>query len=154
MLPRPTKFTLAVGKGEAEKELTAFDTALLDAGIGNTNLLRVSSVLPPKCEFVEKPKFIPAMLLPVAYGTTSSTTPGEKIAAAIAVGIPKDPESFGMIMEFSGKCSAEEAAKKVEEMVKEAFEIRGIPLKEVLVKSIEHTVEKCGSVVAACPLFY
>ena len=47
MIPIPTKFSLVVGHGEGDKKLTAFDAALLDAGIGNMNLLRVSSVLPP-----------------------------------------------------------------------------------------------------------
>ncbi len=154
MLPTPKKFALVVGKGEGKSKLTAFDAALLDAGIGNTNLLRVSSVLPPRCELREKPELSFGMLLPVAYGTISSNQKGQRISAAIGVGIPEDPDCFGMIMEFSGTCSAEEAASAVEAMVREAFEMRGIRLREVLVKSIEHVVEECGAVIAACPLFY
>ena len=38
MLPVPELFTLVVGRGEGKKKLTAFDSALLDAGVGNMNL--------------------------------------------------------------------------------------------------------------------
>ncbi|HOB10119.1 MAG: arginine decarboxylase, pyruvoyl-dependent [Acetomicrobium sp.] len=154
MIPIPTKFSLVVGHGEGDKKLTAFDAALLDAGIGNMNLLRVSSVLPPGCIFEGVFQLPAGSLLPIAYGSLTSDVPGEIISAAIGVGIPEDPSSFGMIMEFSGFCKANEAALKVEEMVREAFAMRNLPLKEVKVKSIEHKVERCGSVIAACPLFY
>jgi len=39
-------------------------------------------------------------------------------------------------------------------MVVEAFDMRGLKLKEVKVKAIDHVVEVCGSVIASCPLFY
>jgi len=154
MLPIPEKFTLSVGKGEGKEKLTAFDAALLDAGIGNMNLLRVSSVLPPRCVYVGDLDMPLGSLLPIAYGSITSDVPGETIAAAIGVGIPDDPDSFGMIMEFSGFCKADEAAQRVESMVVEAFDMRSLKLKEVKVKAIDHIVKVCGSVIASCPLFY
>jgi len=154
MIETPDLYTLVVGKGEGEKKLTAFDAALLEAGVGNMNLLRVSSVLPPRCEFAQKMEMPYGSLLPIAYGSISSDVPGERIAAAIGVGVPEDPGSFGMIMEYSGFCSADEAARKVEEMVREAFEMRALALREVKVKAVDHIVEQCGSVFAGCPLFY
>ena len=154
MLPIPTKFCLVVGYGEGDQKLNAFDAALLDAGVGNMNLLRVSSVLPPKCVYEEVFKMPAGSLLPIAYGSLTSDVPGEIISAAIGVGIPEDPSSYGIIMEFSGFCKADEAALTVEKMVREAFAMRNLLLKEVKVKSVEHRVERCGSVIAACPLFY
>ncbi|AFM21340.1 MAG TPA: arginine decarboxylase, pyruvoyl-dependent [Acetomicrobium flavidum] len=154
MLPIPTKFCLVVGHGEGDQKLNAFDAALLDAGVGNMNLLRVSSVLPPKCVYEEVFKMPAGSLLPIAYGSLTSDVPGEIISAAIGVGIPEDPSSYGIIMEFSGFCKADEAALTVEKMVREAFAMRNLLLKEVKVKSVEHRVERCGSVIAACPLFY
>lgn len=47
MLETPKKFTLVAGSAEGPSRLNAFDNALLAAGIGNVNLLRVSSILPP-----------------------------------------------------------------------------------------------------------
>ncbi|HHV52390.1 MAG: arginine decarboxylase, pyruvoyl-dependent [Synergistales bacterium] len=154
MLPLPTLYMLVVGKGEGKKKLTAFDVALLDAGIGNMNLLRVSSVLPPGCTLASRLDIPAGSLLPVAYGSITSDVPGERIAAAIGVGVPEDPALSGMIMEFSAFTSADEASLRVEEMVREAFAFRGYPLKEVKVKAIEHVVDECGAVIAACPLFY
>ncbi|NMB16013.1 MAG: pyruvoyl-dependent arginine decarboxylase, partial [Firmicutes bacterium] len=47
MLPTPEKFTLVAGGSEGPTGLNAFDNALLAAGLGNLNLVRVSSILPP-----------------------------------------------------------------------------------------------------------
>ncbi|HON33421.1 MAG: arginine decarboxylase, pyruvoyl-dependent [Thermovirgaceae bacterium] len=154
MLPVPELFSLVVGRGEGKKKLTSFDSALLDAGVGNMNLLRVSSVLPPKCAFRTELKMPFGSLLPIAYGSITSDVPGETISAAIGVGVPEDPDSFGMIFEFSGFCPGSEAAIKVEEMVREAFAMRSLGLKEVKVKAIDHVVRECGTVFAGCPLFY
>ncbi|HPD96841.1 MAG TPA: arginine decarboxylase, pyruvoyl-dependent [Synergistales bacterium] len=154
MLPVPELFTLVVGRGEGKKKLTAFDSALLDAGVGNMNLLRVSSVLPPHCTFRESLSMPFGSLLPIAYGSITSDVPGETISASIGVGIPQDPESFGMIFEFSGFCPGSEAAARVEEMVREAFDMRSLALKEVKVKAVDHVVKECGTVFAGCPLFF
>ena len=50
-LPTPRKFTL-LRAAEGGTKLNAFDNALLAAGIGS-NLLKVSSILPPEAEYVE-----------------------------------------------------------------------------------------------------
>ncbi|HDQ92699.1 MAG TPA: arginine decarboxylase, pyruvoyl-dependent [Synergistetes bacterium] len=154
MLPVPEFFTLVVGRGEGKKKLTAFDSALLDAKVGNMNLLRVSSVLPPHCLFRESLTMPYGSLLPIAYGSLTSDVPGETISASIGVGIPQDPDSFGMIFEFSGFCPGSEAAARVEEMVMEAFDMRSLALKEVKVKAVDHVVRECGTVFAGCPLFF
>jgi len=39
-------------------------------------------------------------------------------------------------------------------MVKEAFEVRGLPLNQTLIKGVEHKVKKIGCVFAAVPLWY
>ncbi len=51
MLPIPKKFSLVAGSAEGTSELNAFDNALLNAGIGNLNLIKVTSILPPQVEF-------------------------------------------------------------------------------------------------------
>lgn len=152
MLPTPKKFTLCAGTAEGVYELNAFDNALLNAGIGNLNLLRVSSILPPGAEFVERLDIPAGSLTPTAYGYIVSEEPGELIAASIGVGFSDD--SFGVIMEFSGKCSAKEAEEKVIAMVEEAFKTRDMKLAKVLVKAVEHHVEKCGCAFASAALWY
>ena len=54
MLPTPKKFTIVTGHAEGATPLNAYDHALLASGLGNLNLLRLSSILPPGAEYVEK----------------------------------------------------------------------------------------------------
>lgn len=152
MLPIPSKFKLVVGRGEGTTPLNAFDSALLDAGIGNLNLVRVSSILPPRARLFPDLEIPPGALVPTAYGYLQSCEPGSLIAAAIGVGIGYD--SYGVIMEFEGFCSKEEAEMRVRAMVEEGFRMRALPLRDVLVKGIDHRVERIGSVVAAAVMWY
>ncbi len=154
MMPTPELYTLVAAAAEGEKELTAFDQALLKAGVGNVNLIRVSSILPPGAEFVEVLEIPPGSLLPIAYGSITSSQPGAIIAAAVAVGIGPDNNEYGVIMEFSGHCTRQEAEAEVKQMVTEAFQYRGRELKEIKVASVEHRVVRCGSVFAGIPLWY
>ncbi len=152
MLPTPRKFTICAGSSEGPTRLNAFDNALLAAGIGNLNLLRVSSILPPGAEHVEKLDLPPGSLTPTAYGTITSSTPGERIAAAVGIGFTRD--SFGMIMEYSGVCSREEAEREVGRMVEEAFKQRNLPLARVMVKGTEIVVQHIATAFAAVALWY
>jgi arginine decarboxylase len=150
-LPLATTFTLVAGAAEGPSRLNAFDNALLAAGIGDVNLVKISSVLP--AGVTERPRIgaTPGALVPTAYGATESQVAGERIAAAVAVGLPQDGGS-GVIFEYSGRTSAEEAEAAVRSMVEEAFRRRGRRLREVRSKSVEHTVEKVGCVLAAVAL--
>jgi len=152
-LPIPTQYALAAAAATGRTRLTAFDRALLGAGVGNLNLVRVTSVLPPGAVHRDRLDLPPGSLCPIAYGTISSGVAGQTISAAVAVGISQD--SFGMIMEFSGECSREEAEKVVRGMVEEAFASRGLPLAEVKVKATSITVPEGGvaSAFAGVPLW-
>ncbi|HEX3012158.1 MAG TPA: arginine decarboxylase, pyruvoyl-dependent [Syntrophomonadaceae bacterium] len=152
MLPLPKKYFVTAAVAEGNTELTAFDGALLKARVGNTNLIRVSSILPPGCEYSPDMVIPPGSLVPIAYGSITSVNPGEQIAAAVAVGVARN--SFGVIMEFSGKCSREEAEQQVIKMVKEAFELRGLQLDDIKTAAVDHVVEKIGCAFAAVPLWY
>ncbi|MCS7223998.1 MAG: arginine decarboxylase, pyruvoyl-dependent [Armatimonadetes bacterium] len=139
---------LVAGKGEGLTPLTAFDRALLDAGIGDVNLIKVSSIVPPDCEVVtERPELTPGSLVPVVYIERTSSQPGERIAVALAVG--QGADGFGVVMESEG-LSAEVAEQKALQMVQEAFRYRGRGLVKTIPISVEHIVDQCGCVVAAC----
>lgn len=152
MLPTPEKYTLVAGAAEGDTPLTAFDGALMRAGIGNCNLIRVSSVLPPNCQLVERLEIRPGMLLPTAYGAFTSAEPGRLISAAIGVGV--SAESWGLIMEYDGHGGREEAERAVEAMVREGFALRGMRLAELHVKAVEHRVRRTGCAFAAAALWY
>ena len=64
--------------------------------------------------------FLPARLSPQLMGLSAAKL-RELIAAAVGIGFSQD--SFGVIMEFSGKCSAEEARNNVEAMIRKLFSI-------------------------------
>ena len=152
MLPIPKKFFLTSGSSEGETELTAFDGALLNADIGNINLLKVSSILPPGAEYSAELELPLGGLVPTAYGTIISKEPGVTISAAVAVGRSKD--SFGIIMELVGKMKKEEAEEKIINMVKESFEMREMEVKDISVSCAEHTVKTIGCADAADPMWY
>ncbi|HVB10402.1 MAG TPA: arginine decarboxylase, pyruvoyl-dependent [Bacillota bacterium] len=152
MLPTPKRVKLAAGSSEGTTPLNAFDGALLAAGIGNLNLLKVSSILPPGC--VLDPEFAipPGSLTPTAFGTLTAEEPGTRIAAAIGVGFSAD--DYGVIMEFEGPVSRAEAEERVTLMVREGFAMRGKALTDLHVLGVEHTVKRVGSVIAAAVLWY
>ncbi|MGE5553765.1 MAG: pyruvoyl-dependent arginine decarboxylase [Betaproteobacteria bacterium] len=153
MLPTPTRYSLVSGVAEGQTPLTAFDRALLAAGIGNLNLLKVSSILPPGAVYVSQLTIPPGSLLPVAYAAMTSATPGDLIAAAVAVG-RGDPEEYGVIMETSGHFTRQEIEAHIKAMVEEAFATRQKCLVRVEVAAVAHQVERLGCVLAAVPLWY
>ena len=53
------KVSLTKGASEGPTKLNAFDNALLEAKIGNVNLIPVSSMLPPNTQLVEMPELEP-----------------------------------------------------------------------------------------------
>lgn len=130
------EYCISTGLGVSYKRLPSFDKALLDAGVGNYNLVRLSSILPAKCKEVPvnvlKYLVKEGSLLPVAYSTISSSQYGQMLVSTIGVGIPKDDENVGVIMEFSALDMTEEKALEIlREMISEAFSERGWELKEM-----------------------
>ncbi len=155
MMPliRPKHFFRVAGHDEGFMPLNAFDHALLQAGIGDTNLVRMSSILPPHATEIT-PITLPAgALIPVAYAAVESSTPGETIAAAVAVAIPKDHSLPGLIMEHHGVGTAEEIEKTVRLMGQKGFEHRKRELLEIRSISSEHTVIKNGACFAGIVLW-
>ncbi len=152
MLPIPKKFKIATGSSEGKMSLSAFDGALLQAGIGNINLIRVTSILPPFAE--ENPDLIipEGSLVPTAYGTITSDIPGENISAAVGIGFARD--SFGVIMERAGREKRDEAEALVGIMLQDAFHQRGMLMDNMIIRGVEHKVEKVGAVIAAVVLWY
>jgi arginine decarboxylase len=152
MLITPVSYTLAVGAADGVTPLNAFDNALLHAGIGNVNLLKISSILPPGAKYVEALQIPAGSLVPTAYGTLTSGVPGERIAAAVGVGLCR--ESFGVIMEYEGAGTRQEAEAEVARMLEAAFEQRQMKLDEVRIRGVDCQVKIIGSVVAAVVLWY
>lgn len=152
MLPTPKKYKLVAGSAEGETTLNSFDNALLQSGLGNINLLRISSILPPQSAYTPDLEFPPGSLVPTAYGYVTSETEGERVAACVGIGLSLN--SFGVIMEYAAKTTAKEAEAAVRRMLENAFAVRGLPLDEVKLVSTEHIVAKIGCAFAGVALWY
>jgi len=135
--------------------LNAFDAALLSAGVGDVNLIKLSSILPPGCRRTDRVLLPPGSFVPCAYATILSSNRSQLISAAVGVGIPEDPTAAGLIMEYHAEhTNADHAARVVESMVREGMKLRNRPLKDILVASIDHTVEEeAGAVFAGVILW-
>ena len=147
-----TLAAVTAGHAEGGTALNAFDNALLAAGIGNINLIKISSILPPDVPVVDLPKIKPGALVPTAYAAITSETPGELVAAAVGYAIPDDPAKNGVIMEFHGVATRDEAEQQIRAMLDEAFRVRGETIAEVRVVAVDHRVERIGCALAAVTL--
>jgi arginine decarboxylase len=148
---------LVSGAGKAETQLEAFDVALLAAGAGDYNLVRVSSIFPPFCKILPSlPGFIaPGSLVSTAFAFITSDTVGEHLAASVAVGTPEDPSLPGVIMEWHGNGTKGLAEDAVVGMVQRAMERRNRQIKDISVIASEWVVteKSSGAAFAAVLLF-
>lgn len=152
----PQEVWLTSGVGEGSTRLNAFDKALFSAGIGNLNLMRVTSILPARAKIVDlrmngKQVDIPfGCLVPTVYTTISSDRPGEIIACGLVVAVPEDPNVNGVIFEVSLLGDAKEAERILDGMAEEAAALRQMKGFKVIKAVSEYTVGKSvGCVVAA-----
>ena len=155
IIKTPTKFFLVSGSSEGFSLLNAFDGALLASGVGDTNLVRMSSILPPGCQEI-KPPPVPlpqGALVPTAYASIYSDVPGETISAAVAIGIPKDSSRAGLIMEYSARAEEKAVLEQVKRMAEKGMEVRNRPIKEIMAISATHKVVTIGAVFAAVVLW-
>lgn len=150
----PGYYFFSKGSSEGNTPLNAFDGALIDAGIGNFNLVKVSSIIPPHCQ--EKNGFIipPGSLVPTAYASIISDIPGEIISAAVAIALPEDREMSGLIMEYSARGHKEEIESIVRNMANEGMSKRGAKIAKIVSKSIESKVKHIGAAFAGVILWY
>ncbi|MBN1944426.1 MAG: arginine decarboxylase, pyruvoyl-dependent [Bradymonadales bacterium] len=153
MFRKPTMFFLASGHAEGFTQLNAFDQALLAAGVGDTNLVRMSSILPPDCRRIEPLRLPYGALVPVAYAEMTSGRSDLWIAAAVAVAIPMDPTLPGLIMEHHEEARLQEVIAHTREMAIQGMAFRNREIREVLSIGAEHKVQRHGAVFAGLVLW-
>ena len=76
-----------------------------------------------------------------AYSKITNCIKGTTITATIAIGMPLDASKIGVIMEFSGMLSKEEAEHTVKKMTLIAMEARKIAVREVLVETASLSIQ-------------
>jgi arginine decarboxylase len=149
----PTQYFLVSGASDGYTPLNAFDGALLRAGIGNTNIVKMSSIVPPHCKLVAPIALPPGALVPTAYAAITSDVPGEIISAGIAVALPEDENQNGLIMEYSAKGERAKIEEIVRNMAVEGMKLRGWKIKDLKSIAIEYKVKKIGAALAAVVLW-
>ena len=153
IIKTPTHYFMVSGDSEGFTLLNAFDGALLRAGIGDTNVVKMSSIVPPRCQLIS-PVLLPAgALIPAAYASIASDVPGEIIASAVAVALPENPDYPGLIMEYSGRGPKVEIEETVRQMAIEGMKLRGRIIKDLNSIAVEHRVKKVGATLAAVVLW-
>jgi arginine decarboxylase len=151
----PNVYFLTIGHAEGYTPLNAFDAALHDAKIGNTNLVKISSIIPPNCREIDIPEKIPyGAFVPIAYANICSNLHGEMIASAIATAIPDNSEKPGLIMEYSARGHKEEVEDIVLQMVEEGMRLREETEFQVKSVSVQHKVDRVGATFAGVVLWY
>ncbi len=154
IIATPTAHTFVTGASEGFTPLNAFDAALLDAGIGNTNLIKVSSIVPPGSRELPVSQLVlpPGSLVPVAYASMESDIPGSIICAAIAAAWSDDSAKPGLIMEYTAHGHREDAEAVVRRMAEEGLKARGWRLHRIQSITVDHRVTKIGAVFAGVVL--
>ncbi len=141
------KVSITSGKSEGPTRLNAFDNALLDAGIGDVNLIKVSSIIPANAQIVKLPPLETGSTVNCVLSHRISNNRGDLISAVIAVALS---DNMGCVAENGGinkdpKIIREDAIFMVEYMMRK----RGEKIKNLIVEEINHKVKECGAVVAA-----
>jgi len=99
----PQKIFLTQGIGTHKEKLASFELALRDAGIASLNLITVSSILPPKCNFVDKAEGIKALLpgqvVPIVLARSESNKPFTLVSSGVGVAVPRNREDYGYLSE-------------------------------------------------------
>lgn len=99
----PRNMFLTRGVGIHREKLTSFEMALREAGIAHFNIVRVSSIFPPRCKIIS-PEVGLALLQAGEIAFTvlaemATNEPGRRIAASIGVARPSDPDKYGYLSE-------------------------------------------------------
>ena len=141
------KIAIVSGKDEGPTKLNAFDNALSDAGIGDVNLIKVSSMLSANAEIQKLPKLKAGSMVNCVLSEVTSNNPGDVITAVIAVAIGNE---LGCVVETTGiNKETDELIGEAEEMVTYMMEKRNVDIKELRVEFSTTTVKNIASAIAS-----
>lgn len=141
------KIAIVSGNDEGPTRLNAFDNALSDAGIGDVNLIKVSSMLAGNAEIQELPKLKPGAMVNCVLSEVTSDNPGDKITTVIGLAIG---EELGCVVETCGiNKTSDELIEKAKEMVTYMMDKRGVEIKDLKIECSTTTVKNIASSVSA-----
>lgn len=117
----PTEAFLTKGVGRHKEKLTSFEMALREARIAQHNLVRVSSIWPPRCRMVNRKsgvtKLMTGQVVFAVVAEAATDEPSRRATASIGLAIPADSNRYGYISEHHGfGLSKREAGDYVEDL--------------------------------------
>jgi arginine decarboxylase len=100
--------------GKHKERLTSFELALRDAGIASQNLVRVSSIFPPRCKMITRKEGQTLLnhgeVVFAVIAENSTREPHRLCVASIGVAIPADKDTYGYLSEHHSFGQTEEQA--------------------------------------------
>ena len=141
------RIAIVSGKDEGPTKLNAFDNALSNAGIGDVNLIKVSSMLSGNAEICELPKLKPGAMVNCVLSSITSDNPGDEITAVVAIALG---EELGCVVETSGiNKNPNDLIREGEEMVRYMMEKRKVEIKDLIVEHSTAKVKNIASCIAS-----
>src|SRR5690348_10885599 len=108
------KIFLTKGVGKHRERLTSFELALRDAGVAAFNLVRVSSIFPPRCKLTPRAQGLkqlsPGEVVFAVLSENSTREPHRLIAASIGLALPADRNTYGYLSEHHSFGETEQQA--------------------------------------------
>lgn len=141
----PRHYMIVSGRGCSTYPLVAFDNALIDAGIGDYNLVKVSSILPIGCQYENCINIEKGSIVYAAYASATVIYKQER-TVSVAVAVPINDAESGVIFEATSNNSS--VKNDVYDMCTEAMAKRNKIIREIKSGSISVIGEKdkfvCG----------
>jgi arginine decarboxylase len=137
------------GKSEGKTLLSAFDRALLNAGIHNFNLIPLSSVIPPQSVIHETGTYTSSDRVGEILYVVISSLSSHKSNALISAGLGwVQTQEGGLLIESKGEFSREECEEEIRVGLTEMMEARKWS-GEIKMKVITHKVKEIANVTVA-----
>lgn len=151
MFEKASRFYVTSGKGTSRVSyMNALDSAMIDADIGEINMIKVSSVLPGDIERSDEIDVDAGDFIPCVYVTAQGE--GERLTAGVAYGFRRDGGA-GYVAELSHEGEMDEGTftSELEEKLLEMGRARGVKLEgiELEYSELEPGDGEFGCVIAA-----
>jgi len=115
----PSRFFLTKGKGQHKEKLASFEDALRTAGIAPFNLVKTSSIIPPRCRLIPKEEGLkllkPGQIVFLVMSESATDEAHRQISSSVGVAIPNDPDRYGYLSEHHGYGQNEKEASQYAE---------------------------------------
>lgn len=99
----PSRIFLTRGVGRHREKLASFELALRDAGIAPCNLVKISSIFPPRCLLIPRGEGLrslaPGQILYLVMSENATDEAYRLISASVGVAVPNETSRYGYLAE-------------------------------------------------------